>query len=100
MNGLVLGYFLIVLVRILNRAIFDADGATCALIFNYVPGFFDQGHVEIAGFAFDRLDFRVCEHFNVWVPADLDQLGCEYSHRTVVGGERLVQLGHDPTDGW
>ena len=75
MNSLVHGNFLIILVRVLNRAIFYADGAAGAFVFKYVPGFFDQGHVEIAGFAFDRLNFRICEHFDVWVPADLDQLG-------------------------
>jgi hypothetical protein len=33
------------------------------------------------------------------VPADLDQFGRDDSHGTIVGGEGLVQLGHDPADG-
>jgi hypothetical protein len=39
------------------------------------------------------------QEFNVEMPADLDQFGRENSHGTVIGGEGLVQLGHDPTDG-
>jgi hypothetical protein len=33
------------------------------------------------------------------MPADLDQFRGDNSHGTVVGGKRLIQLGHDPTDG-
>ncbi len=32
------------------------------------------------------------------MPADLDELGGEDAGRAVVGGERLVELGHDPAD--
>jgi len=38
--------------------------------------------------------------FDVNVPADLDQLGRDNSHGTVIGGKGLVKLGHDPTNGW
>jgi hypothetical protein len=33
------------------------------------------------------------------MPADLNQFGREDSHGTVIGGEGLVQLGHDTADG-
>jgi hypothetical protein len=36
---------------------------------------------------------------NIDVPADLDQLGRDDSHGAIIGGEGLVQLGHDSTDG-
>jgi hypothetical protein len=32
------------------------------------------------------------------MPADLDQLGCEYSHGAVIGGKGLVELGHMAAD--
>jgi len=38
--------------------------------------------------------------FNVNVPADLDQLGGNNSHGTVISGEGLIKLGHHPTNGW
>jgi hypothetical protein len=33
------------------------------------------------------------------MPADLDQYGRNNSHRTVIGGKRFVQLGHNPANG-
>jgi hypothetical protein len=33
------------------------------------------------------------------VPADLDQLGRDDSHGTVIGREGLVELSHNPADG-
>ena len=38
------------------------------------------------------------EQFDIQMPADLDQLGRDNSHGTVVGGKGLVQLGHAPAD--
>ena len=32
------------------------------------------------------------------MPADLDQLGCEYSHGAVIGRKGLVELGHVAPD--
>jgi len=32
------------------------------------------------------------------MPADLDQFGCEDSHRAVIGGKSLVKLGHVPAN--
>ena len=39
------------------------------------------------------------QELNVEMPADLDQFGRKDSHGAVIGGEGLVQLGHDTTDG-
>jgi hypothetical protein len=33
------------------------------------------------------------------MPADLDQFGRDNSHGAVIGGKRLVHLGHDPANG-
>jgi hypothetical protein len=46
---------------------------------------------------FQKLAVR--EKLYVQMPADLDQFGGDNSHRAVVGGEGLVQLGHHSADG-
>jgi hypothetical protein len=58
-------------------------------------------HVDfkVAHFSGDTLYLRESQEFDVEMPADLDQFGRENSHGTVIGGEGLVQLGHDATDG-
>ena len=63
------------MIRVLNRAIFNANCAAGAFILSDIPGFSDQSHLEVTSFTFNVLDLGVCEHFDVWVPADLDQLG-------------------------
>jgi hypothetical protein len=68
------------------------------------------GQIDVAGLAqnlgfeaplfplkFQKLAVR--EKLYVQMPADLDQFGGDNSHRAVVGGERLVQLGHHSADG-
>jgi hypothetical protein len=59
-----------------------------------------QFYREVPGITRDLLNFRQSQQFDVEVPADLDQLGGDNSHCTVVGGEGLVQLCHYPADGW
>ena len=43
----------------------------------------------------------LCQGKNVYVqvPADLDQFRGKDSHGTVIGGEGLIQLGHDAANG-
>ena len=43
-------------------------------------------------------DFGKGKQLDVQMAADLDQLGGDNSHGTVVGGKGLVQLGHDAAD--
>ncbi len=86
------------MVRIFGRTIFHAVGAARAIIFDNVPGLFRERDVKISRLPIDSINFRVGEDFNVRMPADLDQLGCENSHRAVVGREGLVELRHVPTD--
>jgi hypothetical protein len=53
---------------------------------------------KIARFPFQVDELRIGEQFNVEMPADLDQFGRNDSHGTVVGGEGLIQLGHESAD--
>jgi hypothetical protein len=54
---------------------------------------------EVSLNAFQGSNLAKGEKFDVGMPADLDQFWGNDSHRTVIGGEGLVQLGHDPTNG-
>jgi hypothetical protein len=53
---------------------------------------------EVSRFACDLLNFRQGQQLDVEVPADLDQLGGDNSHRAIVGREGLIQLRHHPAD--
>ena len=55
--------------------------------------------LEISRLSRDFLDFAEGVDFDVGVPADLDQLGGDNSHGTIIGGKRLVDLGHGAADG-
>jgi hypothetical protein len=82
------------------RTIFNARAASCAAVFNYAAGAFSDFDFEIAWGSLDRFQISVGDQLDVHVPADLDQFGRDNSHGTVVGGEGLVQLGHDAPDRW
>jgi hypothetical protein len=55
--------------------------------------------LETPLFPLEFQKIAICQKLNVQMPADLDQFGRDNSHRTVVGGEGLVQLGHQSADG-
>ena len=78
--------------------VLDAHGAARALVFLDIPRFPEQCYVKVSCFSLYAVNFRIGEYFDVGMPADLDQLGCENSHRAVVGREGLVELGHVPAD--
>ena len=59
----------------------------------------NQLYFEVPLFPGDAFHLGQGEELNVEMPADLDQFGREDSHGTVIGGEGLVQLGHEATDG-
>jgi hypothetical protein len=82
-----------------NGADFKATPATGALGGINVAGFLFQGGREIAGLARNFFQFSKGEKLDVGVPADLDQLGGNNSHGTVIGGKGLVDLGHGTADG-
>jgi len=55
--------------------------------------------LEIPGLAGNAHDFGVVHDVDVEVATRVIELGRDYAHGAVVGGEHLVQLGHAPADG-
>ncbi len=98
MDGFVLRYLLIILIRILDRAVFHADRAARAFVFPDISGLFGQRYLEVSCFPFYAFNFGIGENLYIGMPADLDQFRCEYSHRAVVGRKGLVKLGHMAAD--
>jgi hypothetical protein len=94
MYGFILRYFLIKLIRVFDRAVFYAGSTTRAFVLYDIPGLLGQRYLEASYFPFYTVNFSIGEDLYVGMPADLDQLGCEYSHGAVIGGKGLVKLGH------
>ena len=82
-----------------HRAVLHTGATTGAQIHFYAAGAFFDFDLEIARFARNAFKIRVGDQFDVQMPADLDQYGGDDSHRAVIGGKCLVQLGHDPANG-
>ena len=99
MDCLVVRYFLVELIGIFNRTVLYTGSATRALILDNVSGFLDKGYLEITSFSLYAVNFSIRQDLNIWMPADLDQFGREYSHGAVIGGIGLVELRHMPTNG-
>jgi hypothetical protein len=99
MDGFVLRYFLIKLIGIFDRAVFDAGRTTRAFVLENISGLFNQGDLKVSRFTFDTVNFRIRQDLYVGMPADLDQFGREYSDGAVIGGKCLVELGHMAADG-
>jgi len=90
----ILRYFLIILIRVFDRAVFYTGSTTRAFVLQDIPGLFNQRNLEVSYFPFYTVNFSVGENLYIGMPADLDQFGCEYSHRAVIGRKGLVKLGH------
>jgi hypothetical protein len=99
MDGFVLRYSLIELIRVLDRAVFYTGRAAPALVLQDIPGLLGQSYLEVPCFALYTVNVSVGEDFYVGMPADLDQFGRKYSDGAVVGGKGLVQLGHVAANG-
>ena len=99
MDGFILRYFLIELIRVFDRAVFDTGSTTRAFVLYNISGFFNQGYLEVSRFPFDTVNFSKGQDLYIGMPADLDQFGREYSHGAVIGGKGLVKLGHMAADG-
>jgi hypothetical protein len=99
MDGFILRYFLIKLIRVLDRAVFYAGSTTRAVVLYNISGLFNQGYLEVSCFSFYAVNFRIGQDLYVGMPADLDQFGREYSNGAVIGGKGLVKLGHMAADG-
>ena len=75
MDSFILRYFLIVLIRVFDRAIFRTGGTTRAFILYNVSGLFNQGYLEVACFSFYTVNFSIGQDLYIGMPADLDQFG-------------------------
>ena len=98
MDGFILRYFLIKLIRIFDRAVFYAGRTTRAFVLHDVSGLLGKGYLEVPCVSLYTVNLGIGEDLYVRMPADLDQLGCEYSHRAVIGRKGLVELGHVAPD--
>ena len=93
------GQAFVVIVRKPHGADLGAFPAAGALGGVDVTGFLKNFCREVPGSALQRQNLTLGDDLDVQMPADLDQFGRDNSHGAVVGGEGLVQLGHQPTDG-
>ncbi len=75
MDGLVVRYFLIIGVRVLDRTISYTCCTTGAFVLYNVSWFLDQVDREISCLPLYTDNFRKCQNLYVWMPADLDQFG-------------------------
>ena len=64
-----------------------------------VARFFIHADRKIPRLTRDALYFRQGVDLDVQVPTAFHQFGGDDAHGAVIGGEGLVQLGHDPADG-
>ena len=99
MDGFILRYFLIKLIRVFDRAVFHAGRTTRAFALYNISGLFNQRDLEVSRFPFDTVNFSIRQDLYVGMPADLDQFGREYSDGAVIGRKGLVKLGHMAANG-
>jgi len=94
MDGFILRYFLIKLIRVFDRAVFYTGSTTRAFALYNISGLFNQCYLKVSFFPFYTVNFSIGQDLYIWMPADLDQLWGEDSHGAVIGGKGLVKLGH------
>ena len=99
MDGFILRYLLIKLIRVFDRAVFYAGRTTRAFVLQNIPGLLNQRYLKVPCFAFYTVNFSIGEDLYVGMPADLDQFGREYSDGAVIGRKGLVKLGHMAANG-
>ena len=97
--GFIGRYVLIIWIRNHDRTVFYAGRTTRAFVFYDVSWLLYQVYLEVPCFAFYTVNLSKGQDLYVGMPADLDQFGCEYSHRAIIGGKGLVKLGHMAADG-
>jgi len=73
-DGLILRYLLIILVRIFGRAIFYTGGTTRAFVLKNIPWLSSQAYLKVSYLPFYAVDFSIGEDLYIGMPADLDQL--------------------------
>jgi hypothetical protein len=99
MDGFIVRYFLIILIRVFGRAILYTSSTTGAFVLQDISGLFNQRYLEVSFFPCYTVNFSIRQDLYIGMPADLDQLGCKYSHGAVIGGKGLVKLGHMAANG-
>jgi hypothetical protein len=97
-NGFAFGQALVVFIGQGDGANLDALAATGAFRQIDEAGLLVDGSAKVSRIPFEIQKFGIGEQFDIQMPADLDQFGGNNSHRTIVGGKRLVQLGHESPD--
>ena len=75
MDGFVLRYLLIKLIRVLDRAVLYTGSTTGAFVLYDISGFFNQGYLEVSCFPFYTVNFSIGQDLYIGMPADLDQFG-------------------------
>ncbi len=80
MNRFILRYFLIELIRVGDRAVFYTGSTTRAFVLYNVFGLLDQRYIKVCCFSFYTDNISIGQDLYIGMPADLDQLGSEYSH--------------------
>jgi len=90
---------LVVFILAFDGTDFGAFAATRALGWVHITRLLQKLYREISRLTGDLLNFGQGQKLDVQMPADLDQLGGDYSHRAVVCGEGLVELRHHSADG-
>ena len=75
MDGFILRYVLIKLIRVFDRAVLDTGSATRAFLLENIPGLLKQGYLEVSLLPFYTVNFRIGQDFYIGMPADLDQFG-------------------------
>ena len=94
-----LGQILVKGVRHGHRADVGALPAAGALGLIDIAGLLLEGDPEVPRLSRNLRHIGEGMDLDVQMPAAFHQLGGNNAHGTVVGGEGLVQLGHDPADG-
>lgn len=94
MDGFILRYFLIKLIRVFDRAVFYTGITARAFALGNIFGLFSQSYLEVSCFSYYTVNFSISQDLNIRLPVDLDQFGVEYSHGAVIGGKGLVKLSH------
>jgi len=73
MDGFVLRYFLIKLVRVCYRAVFYTGSTARTFVLYNVSGLSNQRYFEVSCLSFYTVNFSIGQYLYVGMPADLDQ---------------------------
>lgn len=97
-NSLALIHPQVKLIRHFLRTLRGTNTTTDALVFIDIAGVLDNSDLEVSFLTADAVYIGKGDEADVGVPADLDQLGGDDSHGTLIGRKGFVQLCHDSTD--